>query len=65
MEFNGEAILPEHTHEGQVGFVLEGKIELNIDGIKRTYFPRGPLLYPGRSEAFREDFYRVCRHYIF
>lgn len=32
--------LPEHAHESQFGIVLEGKIELIIDGIKNTY-PKG------------------------
>jgi MFS family permease len=29
--------LPEHSHAAQVGFVLSGKIELIIDGIKNEY----------------------------
>jgi quercetin dioxygenase-like cupin family protein len=37
MEFAEDVVLPEHGHESQVGFVLEGKIELCIDGRTRTY----------------------------
>lgn len=37
MEFSEDVNLPEHSHAGQVGMVLEGKIELIIDGIKNTY----------------------------
>lgn len=37
MEFDENVDLPEHTHESQFGIVLEGKIELIIDGIKNTY----------------------------
>lgn len=37
MEFDEDVDLPEHTHESQFGIVLEGKIELIIDGIKNTY----------------------------
>jgi quercetin dioxygenase-like cupin family protein len=37
MEFNEEALLPEHFHESQWGIVLEGKIDLIIDGVKQTY----------------------------
>ena len=37
MEFEEDVDLPEHQHESQYGIVLEGKIELVIDGIKNTY----------------------------
>jgi quercetin dioxygenase-like cupin family protein len=48
MEFEEDVDLPEHSHEAQIGFVLEGKIELTIDGEKhmfrkgdRYYIPAG------------------------
>lgn len=37
MEFDEDAVVPEHSHESQWGVVLEGKIELTIDGVTRTY----------------------------
>jgi len=37
MEFTEDVELPEHSHEAQWGIVLEGKIDLTIDGVKRTY----------------------------
>ena len=37
MEFAEDVLLPEHIHESQAGFVLEGTIELCIDGKTRTY----------------------------
>jgi len=37
MQFNEDIDLPEHAHESQWGIVLEGKIELVIDGNKNTY----------------------------
>jgi quercetin dioxygenase-like cupin family protein len=37
MEFEKAAVVPEHSHEGQLGIVLEGKIDLTIDGEERTY----------------------------
>ena len=40
MNFEKDVVLPEHTHAAQVGFVLEGKIDLNIGGKKST-FTRG------------------------
>jgi len=44
MEFNEDVDLPEHVHAGQWGIVLSGKIELVIDGIKRT-FSKGDCYY--------------------
>lgn len=37
MEFSEDTDLPEHSHAAQVGFVLSGKIDLTIDGIRRIY----------------------------
>lgn len=37
MEFNEDVKMPEHSHESQWGIVLEGKLDLAIDGIKHTY----------------------------
>lgn len=37
MEFSEDVDLPEHAHESQWGIVLEGKIELVINGVKHTY----------------------------
>ena len=40
MQFEKDADLPEHSHAAQMGIVLEGKIELVIDGEKR-FFTKG------------------------
>lgn len=37
MEFSEDIVLPEHAHASQVGIVLEGKIDLIVDGVKNTY----------------------------
>ena len=37
MEFSEDVDLPEHSHASQVGIVLEGKINLVVDGVKNTY----------------------------
>jgi quercetin dioxygenase-like cupin family protein len=37
MRFFKDAYLPEHAHAGQWGVVLEGRIELTIGGVSRTY----------------------------
>jgi quercetin dioxygenase-like cupin family protein len=47
MEFERDVDLPEHSHHAQVGFVLEGKIELVIGGEKHC-FTKGDRYYiPG------------------
>jgi quercetin dioxygenase-like cupin family protein len=37
MEFSKDVELPEHSHEAQWGVVLEGRIELVIDGDEHTF----------------------------
>ncbi len=37
MQFEKDADLPEHSHAAQVGFVLNGTIELTIGGMKNIY----------------------------
>jgi epoxyqueuosine reductase len=37
MTFHEDVYLEEHAHEAQWGIVLEGKIELTVDGIKHSY----------------------------
>ena len=44
MEFEKNVDLPEHSHEAQIGIVLEGKIELVIGGEKQC-FTKGDRYY--------------------
>ncbi|MDM8525201.1 cupin domain-containing protein [Desulfococcaceae bacterium HSG8] len=37
MEFQEDTDLPEHSHAAQVGFVIEGRIDLIINGRKQSY----------------------------
>ncbi|MFH1717224.1 MAG: cupin domain-containing protein [Planctomycetota bacterium] len=37
MQFDKDVEIPEHSHESQWGVVLEGRIDLVIEGTKRTY----------------------------
>ena len=37
MEFSEDIEVPEHSHESQWGIVLAGKLDLTVDGVKRTY----------------------------
>lgn len=52
MEFSEDIDLPEHSHESQWGIVLEGEIELVINGVKnrfkrgdRYFIPKGVKHY--------------------
>ncbi len=44
MEFAKDVELPEHAHAAQIGIVLEGKIDLIIDGENHT-FQKGDRYY--------------------
>lgn len=44
MQFEKDVDLQEHSHAAQVGFVLQGKIELMIDGIIHAY-NKGDIYY--------------------
>lgn len=37
MEFSKDVELSEHSHASQMGIVLEGRIDLIIEGIRQTY----------------------------
>lgn len=37
MHFEKDVALPEHCHAAQVGFVLEGEIELIVNGQRNVY----------------------------
>jgi quercetin dioxygenase-like cupin family protein len=44
MEFSEDASVPEHSHEGQFAVVLEGRLDLTIDGVEHT-FGKGDRYY--------------------
>ncbi|MSS10627.1 cupin domain-containing protein [Clostridium sp. WB02_MRS01] len=48
MQFNEDVDLPEHSHESQWGIVLEGKIELTINGVKNIY-TKGDRYFIGKD----------------
>lgn len=61
MEFKEDVDLPEHAHAGQVGIVLEGRIDLVIGGQPHTFtkgdryhIPAGTL-HSGRIHAGYAD----------
>lgn len=37
MNFDEDVEIPEHSHEDQWGVILEGKIDLVIEGVKQTH----------------------------
>lgn len=47
MEFDRDINLPEHSHESQWAVVLEGKIEMVIDGVKKVYTKGDRYFIPG------------------
>ena len=47
MQFSEDDEMPEHAHTAQVGIVLEGRIDLIIDGEKRTHMKGDRYYIPG------------------
>jgi len=41
-----DVVLPAHSHQGQWGTVLEGQVELTIDGVTRTHGPGSSYYVP-------------------
>ena len=78
MEFSEDVELPEHSHESQWGVVLEGTIDLVIDGIEHTfskgdrYFIQRGVRHSARVRAGyaditffdQEDRYRVATDHL-
>lgn len=56
MEFEKDVDLPEHEHESQYGIVLEGKIELAIDGVKSTFVKGDRYYIPSGIKHFGKIF---------
>ncbi|MGD2095351.1 MAG: cupin domain-containing protein [Phycisphaerales bacterium] len=46
MKFDEDAEVPEHSHKSQWGIVLEGKIDLVVEGVKRTYTKGDRMFIP-------------------
>lgn len=61
MSFENDVTVPEHTHEAQWGVVLEGEIELTINGVKMiykkgdTYFIPKNILHSANVKAGYRD----------
>ncbi len=47
MQCSEDDEMPEHAHAAQVGIVLEGRIDLVMDGEKRTYRKGDRYYIPG------------------
>ncbi len=62
MEFEEDVELPEHAHDAQIGIVLEGKIDLVIDGEKYTY-QKGDRYYIPAGVKHSAKIY--ARYYLF
>ncbi len=61
MEFSNDVDLPSHSHAAQYGIVLEGRIDLTIDGEGHTYvkgdryfIPAG-VVHHGKIHAWYAD----------
>ncbi len=50
MQFDQDAELPEHSHASQWGVILEGKIDLIIEGARQTYSKGERYFIPSGSK---------------
>ena len=48
MQFEDNIELPEHSHEAQWGIILDGRIDLTIDGATKTYLEGERYFIPAR-----------------
>jgi quercetin dioxygenase-like cupin family protein len=46
MQFEEGIELPEHSHESQWGIVLDGRIDLTVDGVMKTYLKGNRYFIP-------------------
>ena len=46
MHFSEDVEVPEHSHESQWGIVLEGKVELTIENVKKEYLKGDRFFIP-------------------
>ena len=46
MEFEEDVEIPEHSHESQWGVVLEGRVDLTIEGVEWTYTKGDRIFIP-------------------
>jgi len=50
MEFSEDVEVGEHSHESQWGIVIEGRIDLTVDGVMRTYSKGDRYFIPGGTK---------------
>lgn len=59
MEFSEKVDVPEHFHESQWGIVLEGRIDLTIDGVKNI-FVKGDRYFIPKDIKHSAKIYEGC-----
>jgi quercetin dioxygenase-like cupin family protein len=50
MEFAEETLVPEHSHESQWEIVLEGRVEVSMDGAKQVYSKGDRFFIPNEAK---------------
>ena len=46
MEFEKDAVIPQHAHESQWEVVLEGRVDLTVDGVTTSYYKGDRFFIP-------------------
>ena len=65
MQFEQTVDLPEHAHAAQVGFVLEGRIDLLIAGESHIYLKGDRYLIPAGVFHSAKIYAGSCQYHIF
>jgi len=63
MEFEKDVELPEHSHESQWEIVIEGKVDLVIEGVKQTYRKGDRFFIPkekNTQQKFMQAMHQLC-----
>ena len=50
MEFEKDVDIPEHTHDAQWEIVVEGKVDLVVEGLKKTYKKGETFFIPNKAK---------------
>jgi len=56
MEFEEDVEIPEHSHESQWSVVLEGRVDLTIDAVERSY-KKGDRIFIPKGAAHSGKIY--------
>ena len=64
MEFDRDVDIPEHSHEAQWEIVLEGKVDLNVEG-KQHKYKRGDRFFIPKNVRHSAKVYKGYASFVY